>query len=314
MDMKKKISFILVFALISAAAWMSCQKIDEPLIIVNQRAFPELPDDTTGGDTTANPPNFISTFVDFKQVLLEDFTGHLCVNCPEAAKLAHDLAEELDHRLIIYAVHAGNFAQPVPDSDFSEDFRTVAGNELNTNYAIFANPLALIDRVEHNGLRQIFKDDWETVVMSEIQKPNAVNMELSNTWYPNLSVVKVNIETEFIAEANADDQYKLVVFIVEDNIVAPQLNNDPNIGADTLFNYVHRNILRDAISPTYGDFLGDNGNVVLNEVYSSQYTYPVSNDWVTENCRIVAYVAKTNATLNLVDILQVVELEIKVDE
>jgi|GEM_PF-165751 len=307
--MKKKISFILVFALISAAAWMSCQKIDEPLVITDQRAFPELPDDTISGDTLKN---FISTFVDFKQVLLEDFTGHLCVNCPEAAKLAHDLAEDLDHKLVIYAVHAGNFAEPVANSVLSEDFRTAAGNDLNTNYAIFANPLALINRVEHNGLRQVFKDDWETVVMSEIQKPNTVNMELSNTWYPDLSVVKVNIETEFTSAV--DGQYKVVVFIVEDNIVAPQLNNDPNIGADTLYNYIHRNILRDAVSPTYGDYLGDNGTVVLNEVYSTQYTYPVNTAWVTENCRIIAYVAKTNETLNLVDILQVVELEIKVDE
>lgn len=307
--MKKKISFILVFVLISAAAWMSCQKIDEPLVIIDQRSFPELPDDTTGGDSIKN---FITTFVDYKQVLLEDFTGHLCVNCPEAAKIAHDLAEELDHKLIIYAVHAGNFADPVPDSDFTEDFRTNVGNDLNSNFAIFANPLALIDRVDNNGLRQIFKDDWETVVTSEIQKPNTVNMKMSNTWYPNLGVVSVEIETEFIA--NVEGEYKLAVYIVEDNIVSPQLNNDPSIGADTLFNYVHRNILRDAVSPAYGDFMGESGTVVQGEVYTNNYTYPVSSDWARENCHIIAYVGKADASLNLVDILQVVELEIKIDE
>lgn len=308
--MKKKISYLLVFALISAAAWMSCQKIDEPLVIIDQRDFPELPDDTTGGEDTLN--NFITTFVDFKQVLLEDFTGHLCVNCPEAAGLAHELAEDLDHKLIIYAVHAGNFAEPVPGTELSADFRTSVGNELNSNYTIFANPLALIDRTEFNGLHQIFKDDWETVVMSELQKPNTVNLRLSNSWYPDLHVVSVDVETEFVTPP--DGQYKLVVFIVEDSIVAPQLNNNPQIGADTIYEYVHRNILRDAVSPTYGYFLGDNGTVTTGQIYSKQYTYPVNSEWVTRNCRIIAYVAKTDETLNLMNVQQVAELEIKVDD
>ncbi|MCF8365634.1 MAG: Omp28-related outer membrane protein [Bacteroidales bacterium] len=308
--MKKKISFILVFALISAAAWMSCQKIDEPLKMIDQRAFPELPDDTTGGGDTLD--NFITTFVDFKQVLLEDFTGHLCVNCPEAAKLAHDLSVTLNHKLVIYAVHAGNFAEPVPGTVLSPDYRTPAGNELNSNYAIFANPLALIDRTVYNGLHQIFKDDWETVVMAELQKPNTVNLKLSNTWYPDLDVVSIDLEAEFVAEP--EGQYKLVVFIVEDSLVSAQLNNDTLIGGDTLYNYVHRNILRDAVSPVYGDFLGDNGVVTMGQLYAKHYTYPLSSEWLPRNCRIIAYIARTDETLNLMDVTQVAELEIKVDE
>ncbi len=312
--MKKNIAFILVLALISAAAWMSCQKIDDPLVITSQREFPDLPDDTTGGDTTVNPPNFISTFVDYKQVLLEEFTGHLCVNCPEAAKMAHDLAEEVDHKLIIYAVHAGNFAAPIPNSALDADFTCDVGDELFPTFGIYANPLALIDRVKFNGLRQIATGDWETVVTDQLQEANTVNLKLSNTWYPSLGAVAIDIETTFLGDP--EGQYKLAVYIVEDSIVAPQLNNNPNIGdgGDTLYNYVHRNILRDAVSPYYGDFLGVEGNVVAGEVYTKSYTYPLNGDWVTKNCRIIAYIGKSDPALNLVDIVQVAELEIKVGE
>jgi hypothetical protein len=104
------------------------------------------------------------------------------------------------------------------------------------------------------------------------------------------------------------------VMIVEDSIVSAQLNNDPTIGGDTLYNYVHRNMLRDAITGTYGDFLGDEGIVAEGQIYSNQYTYPLNSEWVTDNCRIIAYIGKSDESLNLVDIIQAVELRIKVDE
>jgi hypothetical protein len=310
MKMKKRISYILILSIFSAIAWMSCQKIDEPLVIVDQKDFPELPDpdDTTTSDTL----NYASIYVNHKQVLLEDFTGHLCVNCPEAGELAHDIAVENNHKLIIYAVHAGAFAEPIPGTVLDADFRTEVGNRLNTDYSIFANPLAMINRVEFGGMRQIFMDNWETAVNDELAKPNVANMKLSNTWYPSLSVVKVDVETEFLAQP--DGLYKLVVYIVEDNIVAAQLNNDPNLGGDTLYNYQHRNILRDAVNSTYGDFIGETGEVTTTEIYTNEYTYPVNSDWVTENCNIIAYIGKYDASLNLIDIVQVAELAIKVDE
>jgi len=311
MIMKKKITYLLITAFISSAFWMSCQKIDEPIVIISQNDFPVIPDDTTGGggDTL---DNYITTYIDHRQVLLEEFTGHLCVNCPEAAKIAHDLAEELDHKLIVYAIHAGNFAEPVPGTPLEADFRNPVGNALYTDFGIFANPLALIDRVEYNGLRQIFKDDWETVVTNQLLEPNVVNMRVSNTWFPDLGAVKTKIESEFVEQV--EGQYKLAVYIVEDSIVSPQLNNYPPIGGDTLYNYVHRNLLRDAITPTYGDFIGANGDVVVGEIYENEYTYQVSSEWVTDKCRIIAFIGRTDPSLNFVDIIQAVELKIKADE
>ncbi len=309
--MKKNFLFIIVTMFIAAAGWMSCQKIDEPLVVTNERDFPEIPDDTTGGDTTIN--NFITTYVDERQVLLEEFTGHLCVNCPEAAKLAHDLAAELDHKLIIYSVHAGNFAEPVPGTLMEADYRNPLSNTLYGDFGIFANQLALINRVDYNGAIWVQTNDWQAAVNSELSKPNEVNMRLSNTWYPDLKVVVVDVETEFVSATN--DNYKLVVYIVEDSIVSPQLNNNFELFPDdTLVDYVHRNILRGAVNSTYGDFLGEEGQVVAGETYENQYTYPVSEAWVTRNCRIISYVGKQDESLNLTNMVQVAELEIKVDE
>jgi hypothetical protein len=307
--MKKHVSYILFLTIIAAIIWPSCQKIDEPLEIVDQRNYPEITDnDTTGSDSL----NFISKYVDYKQVLLEEFTGHLCVNCPEAAKLAHELAVSLNHNLIIYTIHSGVFAEVQNNNVFNTDLSSEPGDRIYDDFQIFANPMAMINRLPYNGLYQIFKDDWTAAVTAEIEKPNIANMLVSNTFFPGQRTVKVEVSSDF--NTQIEGAVKLAVFIVEDSIVSPQLNNNPELGGDTLFNYVHRNVLRANITPTYGVLLGDNGNVTPGEIYEKDFTFAIDNDWVAKNCRIIAYIGKDDPTRNLVEIIQVVELEIKIDE
>ena len=259
-------------------------------------------------NTTTNE-FFITTYVDYRQVLLEEFTGHLCVNCPAASMLAQDISEELDHKLIVYGIHTGNFAEPIPGTLLDADYRSPVGDALFNDFMIFANPLALIDRIEYNGFRQIFVGDWESVVENELQLPNIVNMRVSNTYFQDTNIVTVKIESEFMQQIGG--QFKLAVYIVEDSIISPQLNNDSSIGGDTLFNYVHRNVLRDAISPIYGDFLGDNGNITVGQVYENEYTYPLNSNWVIDHCRIIAFIGRWDSSNNFVDIVQSIELDIK---
>ena len=45
-----------------------------------------------------------------KKILLEDYTGHKCGNCPRAAEKAEELKAIYDDQLVSIAVHAGFFA------------------------------------------------------------------------------------------------------------------------------------------------------------------------------------------------------------
>lgn len=301
--MKSKISLILFLSIFTLIAWTACDKIEDPLKVVDQRDYPLNPDDTLF---------FIdSVYVQTKQVLLEDFTGHKCVNCPKAAKMLHDMMVANDPKLVSYTVHAGNFAVPAPGTAFSTDLRSPLSERLFTEFGIFANPIAMINRVEYNGLRQVFTDSWNTVVMQELQKPNSANLKLKNVYFPKLSIVVIDVEVEFLA--NLDGQYNLVVYIVEDGIVSPQLNNDPTIGPDTLMNFVHHNVLRGAVNAAYGDPVNVSGNIIAGDKFSKSYTFQVNPDWATANCNIIAYIGKNDNTLNLIDIIQVAELGIKTE-
>lgn len=294
---------MLFFTIAAFVVWTACEKVDQPFKVVDQKNYPLNPDDTVF---------FIdSVMVDQKQVLLEDFTGHRCVNCPKAAKQLHEMMVFHHPRLVSYTVHAGNFAVPVPGTAFETDLRSTLSEKLYADFGIFGNPMGQIDRVKYNGLLQIFTTNWNTVVDQQLQQTNSAKLKLKNTFYPKYNSVIVDIEAEFLQ--NLEGQYNLVVYIVEDKIVSPHLNNDPTIGPDTLWNFVHHNVLRAPVNSAYGDPINPSGNITAGYKYTKQYTYPISDAWVTGNCNIIAYIGRNDATLNLVEIVQVAELKIKTE-
>jgi hypothetical protein len=299
-DNMKKINFSQITLLTAVTLILSnaCDKIDQPLMIIDEQNTTDSYLDTLYFKD--------SVYITEKHVLLEDFTGHKCVNCPEAALAAHELAEELNYKLIIYSVHAGYYAEPDPTGNYTADFRCPTGNNLYDDFQAFANPIGLIDRVEFNGSVLIGAGDWEAVVLEELDKPNTVDLNLRNIYYPNLNKVQIDVLARFHLQPQG--KYKLVVYIVEDGIVAPQKNNNPNIGpSPDWLDYVHRNILRSAINSTYGSYVSSDGSVIQDEEYHNQFIYDLNTNWVTANCNIIAYVFAEDSG----EILQVAELGIK---
>ena len=90
MDMKT-IFKITVFFLVGAVLLQSCTKISEPYYTVKS----------------------VSVDTNKRAVLLEDYTGHLCVNCAPAAKIASTIQELNKGQVFAVAVHAGMFARPI---------------------------------------------------------------------------------------------------------------------------------------------------------------------------------------------------------
>ena len=94
MNMKK--TSLLFLSTVLAIATVSCDKLNEPFIIepivATSDTIPMTADDTI---------NFDGKVV----VLLEDYTGVKCNNCPEAAVIANELQEQNEGHLIVLGVH-----------------------------------------------------------------------------------------------------------------------------------------------------------------------------------------------------------------
>lgn len=295
--MKLKNIIWLFTIVILVGNWSACDKIDEPLSVEEQNiSLDVLP--------------FDSIVVESKQVLLEDFTGHKCVNCPEAAINAHNLAEELDHKLIIYAVHAGYYAEPDGTGHYTADFQCDAGNEIFNNFVIVGWPAGTVDRVVFGASPILGGGAWEDAVNSELAKPNVINMTLKNHYDVEKNILTVEVLTTFLQQLNG--KYKLAVLLAEDHILSWQKNNEPSIGPTPDWeNYEQRNVLRASISSsTFGSYLTLNdGTIEADVTYKTRLSYEPEEEWVTENCNVIAYIIHEETG----EILQVAELGIEVE-
>jgi hypothetical protein len=300
--MQYKNSIILLIFVLSGFGWMACDKIDKPLLVIDKQDIPVNLTDTVYFIDSVN--------VTEKQVLLEDFTGHLCVNCPEAALTAHELAATLDPKLIIYSVHAGYYATPDPNpaSLYTDDLTSVTGEELYNAFQVFVNPNALINRVKFGGAVQLNPDNWQSAVNFELAKPNIANLSLKNAFYPNLNTLRIQVNAEFTEQLSGI--FKLCVYIAEDSIVSPQKNNNPDVGPSPDWeDYVHRNLLRGAVNTTFGENISAAGTIEANKVYAKEYFYVIDPAWVTKHCNIIAFVYNEESK----EILQAAECGLKTE-
>jgi hypothetical protein len=244
-----------------------------------------------------------------KKVLLEDYTGHGCNNCPEAAVIAHELKDFFCERVVIISVHAGYFAQPYLNGDslLSEDFNTEAGTAWDDYFGVSAmgNPNGLVDRVKGPSGYVFSKDSWVKVIDTLLLNNAKAMVTINNEFNTDTKILTTSIQTKFTEDVSGN--YKLIVCITQDGIVAPQLNKNEEIGPTPMdVNYVHNHVLRKAINGSWGENLSSSGTVSANTSYDKTYTQEFADDWVPKDCHIVAFVYNEDTKT----VLQVEELAV----
>lgn len=268
----KTIKILLVPAILLGFLIYSCDKIEQPYFKPGTVDTSEI----KSGDT-------------LKNVLLEDYTGHACPNCPRAAHTAHRLQDSTYHqRLVIIAIHAGHFASTViwgPLYDY--DFNTDAGTAWDNFYKIstdFGNPKGLVDRIEYEGKTVLEPSKWDGAIGNRDGGEFLAKITIENNFNSGSKSLNSTIQTEF--QKDLEGAYTLIACVVQDNFVSPQKDDDVEGGNDTT--YVHNNVLRGSINGDWGEKIATNptGNAVVEKSYSVNF----KDDWVPEDCRVVAYV------------------------
>jgi hypothetical protein len=273
------VSFIFFFS--------SCDKIETPY-------------------ATARHGNIIDTIADLdtvpvvKRVLLEDYTGHKCVNCPEATVIAH--SEEASHegKLIVLAVHAGYQALP-GTGEYAADYRSATGEVWNVDFGINSiNPQGMVDRREFDGTRVLSKDSWSNDVDIALTQAPELVMTMTNVYDTNTRKVNSVIYSKFLSAISGS--YTLTVCVVEDSLISGQKNNNPAVGTTPdIHNYVFMDVLRGSVNGDYGEVL--TGKVDPSITYMGKFAITIDENWTAKNCWILAFVSKSDTR----EILQVIK-------
>ncbi len=187
--------------------------------------------------------------VNAKRVLIEEFTGVQCSNCPDGHRIIDSLKHALGNKIVVVSYHTGIFANPLPESNY--DFRTSEGQEIQNLLAPSTGyPALIIDRVDFGKDGNLVEDNLSVI-------PSLVNQRLQDSVIADISLhivaisadsFLVTIEVVFTQHI-AKDIY-LSAAIVQDSIVDPQVTS-----SGTVQDYVHRWIFRDMVTSVGGDLL-----------------------------------------------------------
>jgi len=218
-----------------------------------------------------------------RKVLLEDYTGHKCPNCPEAAELANSLEHIYHEQLILLTVHAGFYSTPDASGDFTADLRTTEGTETHDYFGIFAYPAGMVNRTEYKGNKVLFLSFWEEAVEAIVNEPAQAMITLSASYNEGTRSLSCKAETNFLE--SLPGTYNICVFIAESGIILPQ-KDEQGIDLD----YEHNHVLRASMNGTWGEPVGDNGQATVGILQENEYNYVLPSAWVAENCAIVAFV------------------------
>lgn len=198
----------LLFGVLSTLL-LSCDKID------NAYPSPE-----TELDITLYPGNWSDYITNFypdfqpnnytlQNVLIEDYTGHTCNNCPNAAITAYSIQENNPDRVFVVAIHAGPtqggispFQQFYPDNDMFFTNHTspeglTYGDYFRNGYNFYGNPQGTVNRKTVDDKLFDVQGTWSSRTSSELSSsPAPVKMQAVFNYFASTGGGYLHVEVE----------------------------------------------------------------------------------------------------------------------
>ncbi|MBK9422054.1 MAG: Omp28 family outer membrane lipoprotein [Flavobacteriales bacterium] len=273
----------LIPSLLLIGTLSGCDIIDTPKATIG-------PDTGPGGGVTRN-------------VLLEDCTGHLCNNCPDAAIRAQQLKAIYGERLVVVGVHMVNsFAQP-QSPNYTTDFRTPAGSDYEQTFQITSLPTGMISRKPLNGSIRISRYSWSTAVADLIDQTADIDLQVDTIQYDAGTNTVSGTVRGIILNPFSGPQ-NITLYITEDHVIDWQLDNSAT--PPDVPNYDHRDVLRAALNGSWGQAFA-NATDQVGDTIDLPFSYQLpSNVLQPANCALVAYVYSTTGA-DQYEVKQVVE-------
>lgn len=213
-----------------------------------------------------------------KHVLIEDFTGQRCVNCPNAATTIEKLQEQYgEENIIAVGIYGGDFGYtPVSQGHTPLSLTTEDGNSYYATWGVKAQPSGMVDR--YGGVLTNLTY-WTAYVNGMINMEPTVMIVPTTQYDASTRELKVNVD---VAGLKTLQGAKLQVWLIEDGIVDMQYMPNGSVNNE----YVHNHVFRATVNDKNGEAINvvDQGNV------SKSYSIKLSEAWKAENMSVVAFV------------------------
>lgn len=238
-----------------------------------------------------------------KKVLVEEFTGVKCSNCPDGHAVLKTLQDKYKEKMIPISVHSYFLGTPYGDEqNLTNKFAQSIWNLLGGS----EKPTAGIDRIANGATKSNFpRTDWDTKIAERLAVASSANI-IDTIFFDNIRQKYIyQVKVEFTQETS--EQLALAVAFTQSKIVATQLK-----GIVEIEDYDHEHVLRYMFTDIKGDallFANGLSKYEKGRTYIKQFEIDVTkirdrdgnktldaeelkNVIILENCELVSFLTK----------------------
>ncbi len=246
----------------------------------------------------------------FRKVLLEDYTGHTCGNCPRAAEDAETIVNSFIDSVVVFAVHAGTQFSPPAPPNYPDDFRTDAGTQWDAFFGLSTAglPKGMVNRAQTPFPQA--RNNWATLVSQNLHMPQKAQLDITTYFDATNHLLNLDVKTTFKTTVTGGN-INLCLVITEDSIVGHQRDYAPPptsvvINGDERTDYVFNHLVRGALNGAWGDLI-KTSPIAVNDTVTKKYICQTVTCSRTDKVNLVAYIYN-DATK---EILQVEKIKLK---
>ena len=212
-----------------------------------------------------------------RAVLIEDFTGQRCINCPDATEVIHQLQEQYgDSSVIAVGLHSGPSLRNVPYALY-----TAEGDEYFNHWHVESQPSGMVNRLSISK-----HPDWPAQVYAEIQRTASVSLRI--VAQADAQARQLSVDADMMA-LDGLVEGKLQLWLLEDSITDFQYMPDGSVNRE----YVHNHVFRTSINGTWGQDI----SVPEGEMATRQATITISEDYDLGHLSVVAFIYNATGVL-----------------
>ncbi len=221
---------------------------------------------------------FVSTAVENRNVVIEEFTGIHCVYCPDGHKLANEYAEANPGDVLLINIHTGGYANP---NAGEPDFRTAWGDAIAGQSDLAGYPAGTVNRHLFAGMQQangtaMSRGDWDDAGDIVLAETSYVNADATAEIDIATGTMTIVVEVYFTDNSASASNF-VNVAILQNNVEGPQTGG-ANFYPEMMLpngNYMHHHMLRDLVTGQWGEEIT---TVASGDFWTATYTYAIPTD------------------------------------
>ncbi len=217
-----------------------------------------------------------------RKYLIEHFTGDQCGYCPYGMYSIMEYRDYISATPCIWVSHHYGYN--------NDEYTISESAKIGAACGVDGAPNMAMNRTKVYGTKIAFhpgyltEDGMAETIASKCPATAEASVVIDHTY--NAETRELNVTVSGQVANTTTTEYLLTVLIKENGLIGKQADYYWSWKTNGYKEFMHPCVVRDLLTVSQ---LGDTVKVE-NQAYSKTFTYTVSDDWVAENCFVVAYI------------------------